>query len=154
MTNEERIKAGIIRHPDWPDVKIAQSADCRKADVAIVRAGGSLLLRASVSQPAVPAPGESVSGLVSMEKVVARYDVKSAILREIGAVPEGALMLETELCLRCSGQDRNRFRRTVENNESEFKQLRVKLRLDDSTDGKWYWGHPKTIAEALKIRDT
>jgi len=157
MTREERIKACIVRNPDWANYRVANSTGARCAEIEAVRRGRSVPER--IEAPALSprvfvAPGESVSGLISMEKVVARYDVKSAILREIAAVPGEALMLETELCLRTSGQDRNRFRRTVENNEVEFKPLRVKLRLDDSTEGKWYWGHPKTIAEALKIRDT
>jgi len=157
MTREERIKTCIVRNPDWTTQRVSNSTGARNTEVEAVRRGQSIPERVKISKPSSKvfvAPGESVSGLISMEKVVARYDIKSAILREVAAVPGEALLLETELCLRTSGQDRNRFRRTVENNEVEFKPLRVKLRLDDSTEGKWYWGHPKTIAEALKIRDT
>jgi len=158
MTIEEQIRGGLARHPDWDDRKISKSIrGSKKVHVAIIRAGGSLSAPTPVSVGCGDAqgrvPSENVSGMVSMEKVVARYDIKTAILREVEAVPEGALMTEAELCLRAAGQDRNRFRRTVENNEPEFKLLRVKLKLDDSAEGKWYWGKPKTIAEALRIRD-
>jgi hypothetical protein len=82
-----------------------------------------------------------------------RLDVAAMIRRQIGAVPKGQLIPEDELCRLTAGRDRNRFRRAVENNPDLARQHRVRLRLDDSTDGKFYWGHETDIQEAVRLRD-
>lgn len=92
----------------------------------------------------------SVSGLVTLDKVRTRYDIRAAILRELAACPRGSLIVERELCKRTAGSDTDRFRRAVETNLAEFKPYRLKMRLDDG-DPKWWWGHAEDIAEALRI---
>src|SRR4030042_132879 len=79
------------------------------------------------------------SGIVTLEKVINRFDIKAAILRELGKIEKGTLILEQELCQRAAGQDKNRFRRTVENNADLFRLNRVKLKLDEG-EPKYYWG--------------
>jgi hypothetical protein len=92
------------------------------------------------------------SGVVTLEKIIARFDIKAAILKELEKVEKGSLIAEAELCQRACGYDKSRFRRTVENNEDEFRPRRVLLKLDEG-DKKWYWGGVADIAEALRIRD-
>jgi hypothetical protein len=75
------------------------------------------------------------------------------IRRQVGQIPKGQLLPEEELCRLTAGRDRNRFRRAIENNPDEFKMHRVRLRLDESTDGKWFWGRAADVAEAIRIRD-
>ena len=92
------------------------------------------------------------SGLINLSQVIERYDIASAIRREIAALPKGRLILETELCQKTAGTDRNRFRRTLDNNADGFKAFRILLKLDEG-EKKWYWGSISDISEALKIRD-
>ena len=92
------------------------------------------------------------SGLINLSQVIERYDIASAIRREIAALPKGRLILETELCQKTAGTDRNRFRRTLDNNADGFKAFRILLKLDEG-EKKWYWGSVLDISEALKIRD-
>jgi hypothetical protein len=153
MTLEDRVRACLARHPEWTAQRIANSTGARQAEVEVVRAG--LPIFAPRVEPPAPGPAPSpASGppsLISLDKVIARYDIKSSILREIGELPKGKLIVEAELCQRTTGMDRNRFRRTVENNPDAFRPLRIKLRLDDVTEGKWYWGKESDIAEAQRI---
>ena len=95
---------------------------------------------------------EPTSGFVSLEKIKTKLDIAAAILRELETVPKGTLIAEQELCQRAAGQDRNRFRRAVENGEDTFRTRRVRLKLDEG-EARWFWGHAEDIAEALKIRD-
>ena len=145
-STEERIRACIGRHPDWADGRIAVSMNCPIGEVRAIKMGLSL------PQEAVPASSPKVN-LVSLEKVIERYDIKSAIIKELANLPRGQLISEADLCQKAAGFDRNRFRRTVENNQDEFRPLRIKLKLDDSGDGKLYWGHPEDVAEAQRMRD-
>lgn len=97
---------------------------------------------------------EANDGLVSLDKVRARYDIRAAIIRELGKIPKGKLISEMEFCLRTAGADRNRFRRCVENSGPEFEPNRIKLRLNVSdSDGKFFWGRAEDIAEAKRLRD-
>lgn len=141
MTNEEKARKCLERHPDWDDTRISNSANCSIHIVRILRSGKS-----------TPSKTED-SGIVSIEKVIARYDIKAAIIRELARIPKGQLISESELCLRSAGTDRNRFRRTIENNAEEFRLFRIKLKLEESGDGKWYWSDAETITEAQRIRD-
>ena len=143
MPLEEKIRRCIERHPDWTDGRIAVNVTCKVADVKAVKMGVSL---------PKPATQEGV-GFISLKKVAERYDIRTAILREVATLSRGHLILEADLCKAAAGTDRNRFRRTVENNADEFRALRIKLKLEDSSEGKWYWGHPDDIAEAKRIRD-
>jgi hypothetical protein len=150
---EEKIRGCIERHPDWDNVRIANAIGTRRGNIAAFREGRALNIAAFIPVPAASTTLPTESGLISLDKVLQRYDVRSAILRELVLIPKGKLISEVELCQRAAGTDKNRFRRTVENNEVEFRPLRIKLRLDDSTDGRWYWGAATDIAEAQRIRD-
>lgn len=92
------------------------------------------------------------TGIVSLSKVLEKYDTRASILKELEKLPRGRLMAESELCNR-TARDRGRFRRCIEDNADEFRGLRLKLRLEESGDGRWYWGHPEDIAEAQRMRD-
>jgi hypothetical protein len=119
------------------------SLNVRKRDMEVYKSGGV---------PSPPQPSES-GGYVSLEKIINFYDIKASIKREIDNLPKGQLLPESEFIQRTAGSDRNRFRRTVENNAEEFKPFRIKLRIDGSADGRWYWGRSFDIAKALLIRD-
>jgi len=148
MTREERIRAALARHPDWDDSRIANSMARYHVPVREIR-----LIRQGQPLPSPIPEAKPEGGLVSLQKIIEKYDIRSAIFRELAALPKGQLIAEAELCQRATGQDRNRFRRTVENNADEFRPYRIKLRLDESSEGKFYWGHPEDIAEAQRIRD-
>ena len=91
-------------------------------------------------------------GLVSLDKIKEKFDIKATIMRELAKVPKGRLIIESEFAQKCAGYDRVRFRRCLENNEEEFRQFRVKLRLDEG-DAKTYWGNAEDILAAIKMRD-
>lgn len=151
---EEKIRGCIERHPDWDNVRIANSIGTRTRNIVAFREGKPLTVPVDIpivpATNSVPAPE---SGLVSLEKVIQRYDFRAAIYRELAVIPQGKLISEAELCQRVAGTDKSRFNRCRENNEAEFRPLRIKLRLDDSSEGRWYWGAALDIAEAQRIRD-
>jgi hypothetical protein len=62
-------------------------------------------------------------------------------------------LVESDLRGLVAGTDQNRFRKTLDNFSDEFKRFRIKLKLDDSSDGKWYWGRAEDIEEAIRLRD-
>ena len=96
---------------------------------------------------------KSQDGYVSIEKIISHYDIKSAIFRELQKIPKGKLISQNDFCLRAAGTDKYRFNRTLENNPDEFRAFRIKLKIDDSGEGKWYWGGESDILEALRMRD-
>ena len=145
ITKEEKITRCIKRHPDWKNSRIANSTRSKPADVIEVKEKLGFIKPVEKDSPE--------KGLVSLEKVIERYDIKTAILKEIVAIPSKKLIEESELCVRAAGTDRNRFRRTVENNIDEFRPYRVKLKIDESKEGRWYWGSIDDVAEATRIRD-
>lgn len=146
MTVEEKIKAAIERHPDWDDLRIANSCSAPIAAVRAIRAGEPI----PANQVLMSA--QEGAGLVSLEKIIQKYDIKAAIERELATLPKGKLIEENELCRRAAGTDKQRFRRTVENNEEFFKVRRIRLKIEDG-EPRWFWGSVQDIAEALKIRD-
>jgi hypothetical protein len=148
MTNEVRIKACFLRHPEWSVARVADSMSVRQEEVR------ALVGSAPQVAPSAPSGGNGKdTGTVDLSSVLKRYDVKAAILNELSTLPEGKLISEDELCKRTAGTDRNRFRRTCENNPDTFNPLRIKLKLDTATDGKWFWGKASDVAAALNIRD-
>lgn len=170
MDLEEKIKNCLERHPDWDDKRIAKSTGARRDDVAAVRRGEGLPVRETIVPLRIsdeqsaeirekvrtwkadhPAPGSTPC--ITLAAVREKLDVAAMIRRELGKVGKGQLLPEEEICRLTAGRDRNRFRRAVENNADEFRAHRIRLRLDESTDGKWYWGRKDDVAEALRIRD-
>ena len=149
MTLEEKIRGCIERHPDWDTKRISNSTGGSKADVEAVRRGESIAPR-SESPFAPPVPGPAA---ISLARVKERFDIAAAITRALSTVKRGTLLPEEELCRMTAGRDRNRFRRAVDNHPDLARAHRVKLRLDDATDGKYYWGHSEDIQEALRLRD-
>ena len=93
------------------------------------------------------------AAFVSLSSIREKLDIAEAIKREIQKIPKGKLILEDEMCRRTAGKDRNRFRRAVDNNAEFFRAHRVKLKLDDGGEGKFFWGQDADIAEAVRIRD-
>jgi hypothetical protein len=145
LTREEKIDNALRRHPDKDDGYIAQCADVHVVEVKAQREGRPLTMESSPT----PAPE---SGLISLDKVIQKYDIRSAILRELALIPKGKLISEVELCQRAAGTDKNRFRRTVENNEAEFRPLRILLKLDEG-EKRWYWADRETVEAAQRMRD-
>jgi hypothetical protein len=148
MTNEVRIKACMLRHPDWDAARVADSMSVRQSEVRAI-----LGSTPQVEPPALSGGNGKGAGMVDLSSVLKRYDIKAAILNELSTLPEGKLMSEAELCNRTAGNDKNRFRRTVENNPDVFNPLRIKLKLDAASDGKYFWGKSSDVEAALKIRD-
>jgi len=148
---EQKIKNCLARHPEWDDIRVANSVNTRIGNVRAVREGRSLAIpdpTAIIPNPVPPAE----SGLISLEKVIQKYDIRSAILRELAQIPKGKLIPEAELCQRAAGTDKNRFRRTVENNEAEFRPLRILLKLDEG-EKRWYWADKETTDACQRMRD-
>lgn len=94
-----------------------------------------------------------INPFVTLTAIREKLDIGEAIKREITKIPKGKLISEDEMCRRTSGKDRNRFRRAVDNNADFFRAHRVKLRLDEGGDGKFYWGQAADVAEAVALRD-
>lgn len=164
ITTAEKIKRALAKHPDWEDNRIQKTTGGRMAWIRAMRDGtdpatfhepspGERDHSAGIRilSPAFPVPAGTAGGLISLSRIVEKFDIRAAILREIAALPEGELIPEKELCQRTAGKDQSRFRRCVENNGVEFKPHRVKARLDDSADGKWLWGRAKDIEAARAI---
>lgn len=141
MTTEEKIKNALKRHPEWADRRIANSTGGGLAEIQAVRGGGS--------RPEAALAGASIS----LATVKDRFDVAAAIRRELIKVRRGHLLPEDELCRVTAGKDRNRFRRAVDNNPDLARRHRVKLRLDESGDGKFYWGQAADVLAAIRLRD-
>ena len=142
MTTEEKIQRALEKHPDWNTRRIACSTGGTYAEVEAARGGGR------DSQPD-PASGTSIS----LSTIKDRFDVAAAIRREIARIRRGHLLPEDELCRMTAGKDRNRFRRAVDNNPDLARKHRVKLRLDETGDGKFYWGQAADVLAAIRLRD-
>lgn len=151
MDLAEKIKRCLVRHPDWPNSRIAKSTGARHDAIEAVRRGEQPP-PVPVSAP-LPPNTSTPPASVSLAAVRERFDVAAAIRRTIADVKRGTLMPEDELCRLTAGRDRSRFRRAIENNPDLARAHRVRLRLDDSTDGKFFWGHETDIAEAVRLRD-
>jgi hypothetical protein len=137
MTLEDRIKRSIAKHPEWANSRIADNVrGARAPDIARVRA----------DMAGVPPPAENKEpGFVSLDKIIQKYDTYAAILHEIKLIPRGKFIPQEDLCRAVAGMDRARFNRCIEIRFDEFKVYRIKLRLKDSPEGKWYWAHPDDI---------
>jgi hypothetical protein len=146
MTIEEKIKGCLSRHTDWTSKRIAKSMR-PSPSVAFVNEmrGGS-----SSGKPGREFISK-VPTVITLADVRQRFDIPAAIKRELSRLDRGALLPEDELCRLTAGKDRNRFRRALDNNPQLPQQHRIKLRLDDSGDGKFFWGSATDIAEAKRI---
>ncbi|MCK9601842.1 MAG: hypothetical protein M0R06_22550 [Sphaerochaeta sp.] len=145
-----RIKKCLQRHPEWENRRVAKSTGATFGEIEAVRRGTSPAPPRSDSPIAPPVPGPAA---ISLARVKERFDIAAAITRALSTVKRGTLLPEEELCRMTAGRDRNRFRRAVDNHPDLARAHRVKLRLDDATDGKYYWGHSEDIQEALRLRD-
>ena len=143
MPIEEKIKRCLERHPEWTSKRISNSTGGIVSLVESIRGGGPIEEK--------PRAETSGAGLVTLADVRQRFDIPAAIKRELGRLGKGQLMPEDELCRLTAGRDRNRFRRAVDNNPALPQTHRVKLRLDDSGDGKFFWGNAADISEARHI---
>ena len=145
MIMADRIAACIARHPDWNDKRVAKAIACRMHEVEAVRAGNP------ASEPEPRSTPKAV-GIVTLDTVREKLDIRAAIHRETLRIRPGQLVEEREMRARTAGNDAARFRRAVENHEDEFAPFRLKLRLTDG-EARWWWGRADTVAEAAKIRD-
>lgn len=147
----EKVRRCVAKHPDWHWKRIASATGGHKPVIEAILRGEPV----PELTPA-PAPGpvdSSAPGCISLSAVRDKLDIAAMIRREVNRIPRGQLMPEDDLCRLTAGRDRNRFRRAVENNADCFRAHRVRLRLDESTEGKWYWGQAPDVAEAIRIRD-
>jgi hypothetical protein len=155
MTTEDRIKAALLRNPNRDDRHVAKALLVPIAAVRAVRAGGAIPGGGQGGGQGVPAPEVPVNGagLISLDRIRERYDITAAILQALAKLPHGKLLRESDLCQLTAGSDRTRFRRAVENNADKFREFRVRLRIEDSGDGTFYWGSREDVAEAVRMRD-
>jgi hypothetical protein len=151
-SNAERINACLRRHPDWTDKRIRNALNIQIAEIRTIRAGAPAVAPGPEAAEDAPRPALGLAA-VSMAEIRGKLDIAAAIRRELAKIRRGQLLPEDELCRLTSGRDRNRFRRAVENNPDLARTHRVKLRLDDSGDGKYYWGSEEDVAEATRLRD-
>ena len=94
------------------------------------------------------------AGYVSLDSICKKFDVKSAILREIKKIPKGQFVPEYEFRQRTAGKDGARFRRCLDQNPKELSSYRIKVKLDDdASDGTWLWGRAEDVSEAVSMRD-
>ena len=152
MTLEEKIRGCIERHPDWDTARIAKSCGAHHGEVDAVRRGEQVPDPGTAKQYPKQEPASAPAG-ISLAAVKQRFDIAGAISRAVKEIRRGTLLPEDELCRLTAGRDRSRFRRAVENNPELSRAHRVRLRLDDSSEGKFYWGHAEDIAEAIRLRD-
>lgn len=151
MELSEKIKACLQRHPDWETRRIAKAIGARLGEVEAARCGAGAVPKTGTPEvfpEHTPAPAS-----VSLASIRERLDIAAAITRALSSVKRGTLLPEDELCRMTAGRDRNRFRRAVDNHPDLARAHRVKLRLDDATDGKYYWGRADDVQEAIRLRD-
>jgi hypothetical protein len=160
-TLTERITCCLETHPDWPTKRIQGSI--RGSTSSMIRCiSTNLKKNVALSSGAVGIASTELgpedpkrpwaTSLISLSKVRSKYDIRESIIREVSRIQKGHLLPESELCPIVAGTDKNRFRRTIENCEEDFRPFRVKLRLDDG-EAKWYWGRAEDVAEATHLRD-
>ena len=147
-SNAERVMECIAKHPDWDDVRVANSMCISRNYVRSIMRGEPV-----VEPGEQQAPARSSGCIITLGAVREKLDTRAAIMKEISALPADELIEDREMRQRAIGHDATRFRRTVENNADFFRQYRIKLRLDEG-EGRWYWGRAETIAEALRLRET
>jgi len=154
-TLTERIRACMEKHPEWTDRRVSGSIrGATLTSVHNVRAGVPIQEQEEKEGDVTKEEKQSVSGIISLDVVRLRYDTLASIRRELKKIPFGKIIPERELCFRSAGKDNARFRRTVENNIEEFKNNRVKLKLDqEASDGQWWWGSAGDVKEAIRLRD-
>lgn len=148
---QQRITESVAKHPEWDDKRMASAIrGATREMIRAVREGQPWTF--ALEAPARPMASDD-AGTINLDQVRRRYDIAAAIRAEIEALKPGALILERELCIRTAGRDAARFRRTVENTE-DLRGYRVKLKLDpEQPEGAFYWGRPKDIHEATRLRD-
>ena len=100
-------------------------------------------------RPIIKSPTESPTPrTVTFSVIAEKYDTRQAILREIAKIPKGEFMEQAELCRLASGPDRSRFVRCVEAHAGEFMLYRIKIKLGEAAEGRWYWAAREDIAKA------
>jgi hypothetical protein len=150
MELSDKIKRCLDKHPEWTNKQVAKSTGARYGEIEAVRRGEPV--PKTGTPEAFPEPAPAAAG-VSLSSIRERLDIAAAITRALSNVKRGTLLPEEELCRMTAGRDRNRFRRAVDNHPDLARTHRVKLRLDDSSEGKYYWGRADDVAEALRLRD-
>lgn len=146
---EDRIKACIARHPEWPAEHINNSIS--GSNISMVRA---IMAGAAVPDLSTTVLKPESSAYVSLDKIRARYDVAAAIDRELLKIPRGKVLLESDFCQRVAGHDKYRFNRCVENSGTKYSGNRIKIKLADEGEPKYYWGHADDVAEIQRMRDS
>ena len=149
LSGEERIKRCLEKHPDWTVERVANSLNLSIPLIRLYMANPpAAIANSNGNKPVI----QRTPGIISLDKIREKFDVVALMLAELSRLPKGTLISEQELCQRVANTDRQRFRRTVENNVEQFKVLRIKLKLDEG-EPKWFWGNVPDIQEAMKIRD-
>ena len=99
-----------------------------------------------------PPPGASETveprRTITLGVIAERYDTRAAILREVAKIPAGEFMEQGLLSRIAVGADHVRFNRCLELNAGEFGAYRIKIKIGESPEGKWFWAAPADIAKA------
>lgn len=110
------------------------------------------LKRASIVPPSLPAvAADQQAGVIGLGQIIRQYDTREAIAREVALIAPETVIEQAELSRRVCGSDRTRFNRCVELHADEFKANRVQMRLGDSRETRWYWGHQEFIAKVKSL---
>jgi hypothetical protein len=101
--------------------------------------------------PPAPAPADQPIGVIGIGQIMKQYDTREAVAREVALITPETVIEQAELARRACGNDRTRFNRCIELHAEEFKPNRVQMRLGDSRENRWYWGHPEFIAKIRSL---
>lgn len=151
---EDRVKACMEKHPDWPAERVNNSiAGSKIIMIRTIMAGGAVPVESTTVLKPESLVKPELSAYVSLDLICEKLDVKSAIFREIGKIPKNKVIPEAEMISRTAGTDRNRFRRIIENNAEEFRPYRTMVKTKEFPNGSWFWASAEAIARINKLRD-
>ena len=146
MTIEERIKAGMLRHPERDDRLIAKSI--RGVTMAMVKAvrEGKALPEPAPEPAAFTAALHPNVTLVSVEEIKRKYDMFGAIMEIIRGLPPGQVITEADLKQSVDHPDPYRFKKTMDAHEKELEPYRIMLKYRGS-EAKYHYGKPEVVAD-------
>ena len=151
MPMEEKIKACLERHPDWPDQRIQNAI--RGSTMTAVRA-----IRAGQPLPESGPPPRAAAlrplmSLIAVDDIKRKYDMFGAIMDIIRSLPAGHVISEQDLKQSIEHPDPFRFKRTIEAREKELEPYRIMLKYKGS-EAKYHYARPDVIADLRRTMET
>lgn len=149
LSAKDLVERCLNKHPDWTLRRISNATGC---SVVVIREAIEKLGLGESRDVIIQQRIYNTEPSVSLSQLEKRYDIRAAIKVALGNLPEGRLILESEMSQRVVGDERNRFRWFLDTNLAEYQDYRIKLRLDGGP-ARWYWGTKDTIKKARIIVD-